>query len=564
MKILVNYFADDLRTERLEFEIDPDLSLIAVTTLISDTVKHNVVLLPLIIPHNQVQSIGEYHEKIQGKTRQNHFNAIKLSALNQDEHAILTSLNLLTADPASMQLGHIENTDRFIRFISNVLPDDIQEALVVRLADKTTMFGGTFNDRITQAVREHTARSSVQLHPYPWLAAGASNVIVHENKLKELSVALVYNQRRDRRLTSDPLRQAGIPDFFKLPEGYMHPKPCKGGEAGISITSADDMDEAEELMLKGIPMEKAYETIKQRKNHSEAPHPSSSYDNGTKDCAMRESYEEVGLVISPEWVQYISQREENRLIPCITYVYLVKYKTEEIEPPVMRVDGIEIREGLWGKLRAFRFEADRTKAEGFHVASDYYDNDGNRHSIEVPMKYALMIAQAIRRFRDEDIQNVSQLDEAALFSSRENVEARARQILKNTRLNPTGKTLGNIMGALPESKLHYILIENLPGDTLQDKKENLTALSQLGYYADDYHKKVISLAGAFKRMQMDRPLTAENLEVIANQGPQIESSLLKSRARLFSLPKVSPHLVLKEKQDDQINSDLMLKSGSKN
>jgi hypothetical protein len=147
---------------------------------------------------------------------------------------------------------------------------------------------------------------------------------VHKNIFNELSVALVYNQRRDKRLESDPFRQLGVPDFWKLPEGYMHPKPCKGGENGISLVSSNDMDEAEELLLKNFPMSEAYKTIKERRIGFTESHQSHIYDNSTKGCAVRESYEEVGYKASMQDVQFVSQREENRLIPTIVNLYLIK------------------------------------------------------------------------------------------------------------------------------------------------------------------------------------------------------------------------------------------------
>jgi ADP-ribose pyrophosphatase YjhB (NUDIX family) len=550
MKIVVTYFIDNKEPEVLILEIDPTTTIRALSEQISQQVGHNVLLIPMTLSCKHEESIGEYYASIQGGSCQSHFNAINPSTLTFDEQAILAKLNLCSFSAASHP-DFVPDTDRFIRFITTVLPDDVREALLVRLADKISMFGATFHDRLTTAVKEHKLRSSIQLHPYPWQASGSSCVIAHENKLKELSVALVYNQRRDRREPTDLQRLAGIPDFYKLPEGYMHPKPCTGGEAGISLVSSDDMDEAEELMLKGLSMRESYEKIKQRNGDAKSSHSSDAvYDNSTKDCAIRESYEEVGLKIQPEQVQYISQREENRVIPCITFAYLVKYKTEQIEAPAMKVDGIEIREAVWSKLSAFCFVDDRTKTEGFHVASEYYDNEGDKHLIEVPMKYALMIAQSIRRFRDDDIQHVSQLDGTPLFSSRENLEARIKQILKNPRLNPTGKTLETVLGELPESKLEHIQVQNLIGETLKEKKENLLALSQLGRHADNYHKKVMALAGAFTCMSMDRVLTAVDIECIAHEGSEIEFRLLRNRARsrLFTLQQVSPNPELEEKQ----------------
>lgn len=443
----------------------------------------------------------------------------------------------------TLEQPHRENlqaTQQFIQSMTQSLPEEVQQALVVRLADKTNMFGETYVDTLSQEASEQEARYSVQVHPYPWLAAGASNVIVHKNIFNELSVALVYNQRRDRRPLSDPLRQAGIPDFFKLPEGYMHPKPCKGGEKGINIASADDMDEAEELMLKGIPMQQAYKTIKEHKMRAESSPPSHAFDVNTKACAVRESHEEVGLTFTTEQVQYVSQREENRIIPTIANVYLIQAKTKEMSPPTLQVDGLEIREGLWGKLHAFNFKNDITKPEQFHIALDYYDDEGNQYAIEVPMKYALMIGQAIQRFRNEEIKKLSQLDDVSLFSSREQVEARVKQTLKCRSLNLESKNLLDILGNPPENCLQNFVTQHLPGDTKQEKCDSLIALSQLGKLAADYHKKIMALAVAFKKMSADIPLSAAHIEAIAKQAPAIEDNLLASRARLFPLARLHP------------------------
>ena len=233
---------------------------------------------------------------IQGDERKNHFNAIDPQALTNSEQIILANLNLYPY-PTVNQFDFTSDIDRFIHFIAAILPEDLREALAVRIADSVNMFGATFHDKLSRAVKEHELRSSIQMHPYPWQAAGSSCVIVHQNKLNELSVALVYNQRRDKRLLTDPKRIAGIPDFYKLPEGYMHPKPCKGGESSIlSEVASEKMDEAEELMLKGLSMHEAYKQIKlKHTNEKNNEPPLIAYDDSSEHCAMREAYEEVGL-----------------------------------------------------------------------------------------------------------------------------------------------------------------------------------------------------------------------------------------------------------------------------
>jgi 8-oxo-dGTP pyrophosphatase MutT (NUDIX family) len=549
MKILISYWINKQEPKVLEIELDEQETLKNAERHISRALDQDVILVPTIIKDaKNSQTVVEYCQKIQKSAPEVHFNALIRTSLDEKEQAVLASL-LADSD------NNLKDVRNLVEFLGTVLPKDVQEALVVRFTNKTNMFGQTYKDNISKAVETYESRYSVQVHPYPWLAAGASNVIVHRNAFNELFVALVYNQRRDRRLTTDVLRQAGIPDYWKLPEGYMHPKPCKGGENGIALVSSDDMDESEELMLKNIPMQEAYKTIKVKhsgifKSHEEQ----SSYDNSTKECAVRESYEEVGYKASLEDVQLVSQREENRLIPTIANVYLIKTKQRsDIVPPSLTVDGVEIKEAMWGKLKAFRFEQDHTKVEKIRIVLDYYDEDGNCYPVEVPIKYALMIGQAIRKLRDEEIQKGSMIEEFALFASRENIEARVKQILKTPSLNKHQKTLQDVFGASPES---YLLIEgvsNSPGNLAQEKDDNLKALANLGKKAENYHKKIMALASAFKNAPFDQPLNAEQLIEIVKEVPVIESNLFRSRITLFPLARLySATCVPNEKKPEEI------------
>ena len=549
MKIFISYWVDKQQSKILTIELDGRETLKNAKQHISRALEQDVILVPTIIKDaKNSQTVLEYCQKIQENVPEVHFNALNRASLDEKEQAVLASL----LDDSDNNLKDVRN---LVEFLSTALPKDVQEALVVRFTNKTNMFGQTYKDTISKAVETHESRYSVQVHPYPWLAAGASNVIVHRNAFNELFVALVYNQRRDRRLTTDVLRQAGIPDYWKLPEGYMHPKPCKGGENGIALVSPDDMDESEELMLKNTPMQEAYKAIKVKhtgivRSHEE----NSSYDNGTKECAVRESYEEVGYKASLEDVQFVSQREENRLIPTIANVYLIKTKQRsDIAPPSLTVDGVEIKEAMWGKLKAFRFEKDHTKVEKIRIVLDYYDEDGNCYPVEVPIKYALMVGQAIRKLRDEEIQKGSMVEEFALFASRENIEARVKQILKTPSLNKHQKTLQDILGTPPETYLLSEGIGNLPGELAQEKADNLKALASLGKEAENYHKKIVVLAAAFKNASLNQPLSAEQLTDIVKEGPVIESNLFRSGITLFPLARLhSATSMPNEKKSEEI------------
>lgn len=537
MKLLIKYFNEDQESKTFEFELDQTFPLSNISKVVSDHIKEDIILLPVKAKNiNTIQTINEYCHEYQSSIHNYHFTAVSHKSLNQEEQHILTqfSLNKLLQDK---EYNHLQFAQHLIHFLQQYLPEDVQKSLVVRLADKSDMFGETYKDTITAESLEGEARHSIQVHPYPWLTSGASNVIVHCNPYNELLVALVYNQRRDRRPQGDPSRQAGIPDFWKLPEGYMHPKPCKGGEHGISLVSSDDMDEAEELILKNIPMKAAYAAIKEKRKDVIPTQPH-SYDNSTKECATRECYEEVGLKFTVEQVQMVAQREENRLIPSVVAVNLIKSTTKDVTPPTLKVDGLEIKEAIWAKVRAFNFETDSKKPENVRVSLDYYDENDDRYSVEIPIKYALMIGQALKKLRDDEIQTKTQFDGFALFNSRENIEARVKQILATSTLNSHQKSFQDILGSPPEYDLRELVIKSLPGETLQEKHENMKALAQLGKNADNYHKKITVLAGAFKKSSLDRALNADQLVAIAKEGPEIESRLLSSKARLFSLTQL--------------------------
>lgn len=551
MRILVRHFFDAQQSKILEIDVDERVSLNHITQLVSDFIRNDILLLPVKTKNiKNMRTLKEYCQGIQNDSRDFYFTAVNCDFLSQEEQEILANLSLNESlSPKINKKYHDKYAQKFIYFLQRFLPEDVQQALVVRLADQINMFGETYKDSLTEEAMKGESRYSVQIHPYPWLAAGASNVIIYRNIFNEISVALVYNQRRDRRLQTDRLRQAGVPDFWKLPEGYMHPRPCKGGENGITLVSSNDMDEAEELMLKSMPMQKAYKTIKEKRMGTDPIHQEpSSYDNSTQECAKRESYEEVGLKFSIDQIQLISQREENRLIPTIVNVYLMKSKHKDITPPTLEVDGIEIKKAIWGKLRAFHLEKDNTKPENFRFTLDY-NEEGDRHPIEIPIKYALMIGQAIRKLRDDEIQDNSKLEGCSLFHSRENVEARVKQILNTKSLNLNQRTLLEILGSSPESDLNDLIVSYLPGNSLREKDENLKALANLGINADNYHKRIISLVVALKKAPLDKPLNADHLIAIAKEGPEIESRLLASRIGLFPLARLYPYAQNEKKQD---------------
>lgn len=87
-----------------------------------------------------------------------------------------------------------------------------------------------------------------------------------------------------------------------------------------------------------------------------------------------------------------------------------------------------------------------------------------------------------------------------------------------------------IVGNSPESCLKNFSVQ----------EDNLNALLHLGQYADDYHKKISSLAVAFTHAPLDKPLNADNLIKVVTELPEIKSNLLLNKARWFSFERLRP------------------------
>jgi 8-oxo-dGTP pyrophosphatase MutT (NUDIX family) len=396
------------------------------------------------------------------------------------------------------------------------LPREIKDALLVRLADEPVdMYGRTLVDNISTVAQTGQTRYSVQVHPYPWRPTGASNVAVYKNEFNELFVALVYNIRRDKRSAEHPLRKIGVPYDWRVPEGYEHPPGCPGAAVhGIAKISSDDMDEAEELKLKKRPLKEAYQTIAARQNYSlPATRMTYSYDKSLKDCAMREIKEEIGLQADAGNTHFVAIREDNALVG----IYLIDASTKNHAPPDLKIDNLEIAHALWGKLKAFQFKRNNDTGSVL-IEVSHYDDDGNEHAIEVPLRYALTIGQGIQYFRNQEIQSISNTPEGPFFSTRENVEAKVARILKSKRLNPENKALSDILGISPETYLNKLNVGEIP-----------TALATLGHYAQSYHHKILWLAEAFKNAPVEKVHTAVEIIHILNERNEIEQNTAASK-----------------------------------
>ena len=451
--------------------------------------------------------------------------AVKAATNDKEQTKDLNSMQIVVSHndtDYTLQIPRASiSAEAFIQIISkSALPSIVKDALVVRLADnEVDMYGRTLKDDITTAALNGHTRYSMQVHPYPWQPSGASNVVVYKNEFNELSVALVYNRRRDNRSAQDPLRAMGVPSDWRLPEGYMHPKPCKGGENGIARIGEEDMDEAEELKLKKWDLETAYRTILS-KSHAIKGAPSSGYDKNIRGCALRELKEEIGLLVPENAAELVTVREENAIVG----IFLVHANTKNPGPPLLKVDGTEIAEAIWGKMKAFQLKNNPISGK-ISITLSYYTHEGNEYPVEVPMRYALTIGKAVQHFRDKEIQSISRLNGFSLFTTRESVEAKMNQILKSKILNPDNIQLHQILGLTPEGKLKDFNWKEVPGETQDEKTKNLNALAHLGIAGEEYHQKVYLLARLFTLFPVDKLINVNDLIVMMKEYAEIDKNI---------------------------------------
>jgi len=506
MLLTVRYFKKIDVSEIITIEVNASDSIEILSFGLREKLSTEIILIPAIVAPTDSQTIGMYLSHAAEEPV--HFHAFNMSVLSLHEQSFLKYI---------AQGGTSDFAESTITLLSEALPKNIRDSLVVRFSDDVNMFGKTFTDTLTSKSNEGLARRSMQAHPYPWIGAGASNVIICSD-MGKLYVALVYNKRRDKRPLSDKLRVLNVPDAWKIPEGYMHPRECKGGKGAISLVPSDVMDEAEELIYKEVPMNIAYASMREKFKHL-PQHVHAGYDASTVACAMRESREEVGLNISPEKVQWVAQREENGLIQTIVNVYLLRADGSNGAPPPLQVDGIEIGEATWGKLQAFKFTRGNA---GVQVFLDYFDVDGETHPVEVPIKYAIMIGQAIKKFREDEIESASKIEGCPLFTSRENIIAHVQRTLRTPALNPSTVSLVDIFGENPENIL-TTMCHGAPS-----RMVDIRYLSELGRQAEAHHKRCLAIAGAFRDAAS---LTAAQLVDIAREVPAMVTGLFYSRAR---------------------------------
>ena len=356
---------------------------------------------------------------------------------------------------------------------------ELRDALAVRLCDKgTTMYGKTIVDEVTSESKAGQTRYSLQVHPYVWKPSGASVIPVWHDDNNMPYIALVYNRRKDRR--SDKEKNIQPIDMWRLPEGFMHPKPCTGSD-NIALIYPDIMDEAEELILneKMDPIAAYTSAIKLHRDLYFKSH-GNNYDNNLIDCAKREVLEEIGLDLSQVPLKEVGSSSSS----VIHHWYLAELN-KKLSPytnslPKLKVDGIEIGEAKWFSLKDFKFEIQENDLQ------IYVDK------IKIPMKYALMIGQAL--YKSSDLQTESSPNK--LFPKRKSFN---RQ-LKFFQYRDSNQVHHNDIGHNPAKAFRINMgldkdeiekIKNLPGNTPHEKLKNWKYLSQLQEYTYQYQKRIL-------------------------------------------------------------------------
>jgi hypothetical protein len=402
------------------------------------------------------------------------------------------------------------------------LPLELREALVVRILDEIDMYGKTIKDPFPGG-----DRYSLQVHVYPWTTAGATAVPLHQDIFGYLSVALVWNVNHDKRPAEHPDRIAKIPDYWRLPEGYLQPKPCRGGEEGVSHLPSLAMDQAEVAILnKSATKEAAYQEIAQSLGLENLPRKShkSEYDENLLNCALKELREEIGIDLRNKisdpgnhpQVSFIEIRENSQAAHMINGVYLVEVEKQKYNSPqVLLPDGTEIGFATWGKLKLITSSLVQNQLR-------YTYPYGPGIEVEIPMSYALSIAAGVKKFRDQEIATLAKKSNCELFNCSAAIESWILKTTLSSKLNPDKMNISEILGVHPKQLLLDQLLEQkceVPGNSPNDKNHTLQLLGTLGSAAEHYHQKLLCIVERLNRLDLSETLSCVQLKEIAEQEP---------------------------------------------
>ncbi|HVT63127.1 MAG TPA: hypothetical protein VHD33_06555 [Legionellaceae bacterium] len=189
MIILIELIQHPLPSKTIEYCVEGKTSLQDLSLQISKEFGIQALLLPLSQEAITSHTVEEYYAITQKNHPRVSLKVIDSNTLNDWEKQILTSVAMpLPTEPTL-------DFKRIIPLLSKTLPQEILESFIVRFGDIATMFGLTAWDTVTHA----KGRSTLQIHPYSWVKAGASAVIIYQDMRTVPYVLLVYNKRTDRR-----------------------------------------------------------------------------------------------------------------------------------------------------------------------------------------------------------------------------------------------------------------------------------------------------------------------------------------------------------------------------
>jgi hypothetical protein len=363
-------------------------------------------------------------------------------------------------------------------------PKPIADATGVRLGDEVGMSGEYKKDTVTTLANSGNARTGMWWGTYPRPPAGAATVALCSQD-EELYVALVYAPWLGVQPNGKPVEHGPNPASFRIPEGWYRP-PADANTNSISMRSDKEMELAERKM----PNEAAYRDTP-RFDHTSYPN-----DQTTCDCARRELYSRTGLDISKTQFDQVTVLEKTA--PENKRGMLAIYQIELSS--LVRLDPVDKQKAshaAWGKISDITLAKSEQNTLLININ---YDSK----PVPIDMHYALIIAMGVEKYRDKQILARSEKQ----HSSREQIEARIKLILRNSNFNPE-QGLIDLLGI--SSEAYFMQQFNdiaLPTAEQGETKSKAALLSALGDYAEKYHQKILAVTDLFAKQSL---ITVEDM-----------------------------------------------------